>query len=43
MTQIQDQPPSGGCTNCGGTVRTRKEGEWLCSTCFKETYGRRPR
>lgn len=37
----RDQPPSGGCTNCGGPVRWQKEHPtwgkgWFCSQCVKK-------
>lgn len=31
MTKMQT--PSGGCTNCGGVVRTRKSQGWVCARC----------
>jgi ribosomal protein L37AE/L43A len=40
MSINHDQTPAGGCTNCGGTVRTRKHGEWLCSACDRKIHGR---
>lgn len=33
---IREQRPSGGCTNCGGRVRTRKADGWVCATCQGE-------
>lgn len=33
MTRIKDQPPRGGCVNCGGPVRTRKADGWVCAKC----------
>lgn len=30
------QRPSGGCEMCGGPVRTRKSGAWLCSDCHRQ-------
>ena len=36
MSIIHDQPPSGGCENCGGVVRSRKIDGWLCSSCQRE-------
>ena len=33
MNVIRDQMPSGGCENCGGTVRTRKRDGWICAKC----------
>jgi len=36
------QPPSGGCSNCGGPVRTYKTGNgWMCAECVRE-QDRRP-
>ena len=32
---MKDQKPSGGCINCGGPVRTRKNGAWICAKCNK--------
>lgn len=29
----KDQTPRGGCTNCGGPVRTRKPQGWVCTDC----------
>jgi hypothetical protein len=39
-TVIKDQPPAGGCDNCGGPVRWRKEHPawgygWFCSKCVR--------
>lgn len=31
----RDQAPAGGCVNCGASVRTRKDGEWLCANCHR--------
>jgi ribosomal protein L37AE/L43A len=39
-----DQPPLGGCENCGAPVRTRKANGWVCWRCDRELAGRqRPR
>jgi hypothetical protein len=32
----RDQPPRGGCLNCGADVRTRKDGMWLCWRCDRK-------
>lgn len=34
MTLVQK--PRGGCEMCGGSVRTRKSGAWLCSKCHRQ-------
>jgi len=33
---VSKQRPSGGCTNCGGAVRTMKPEGWLCAKCAKD-------
>ena len=32
---MSNQRPAGGCANCGGPVRTRKGGAWVCATCYR--------
>lgn len=33
--ELQQQPPSGGCRNCGGPVRTMKDEGWVCAKCVR--------
>ncbi|MGV9867817.1 hypothetical protein [Rhodococcus koreensis] len=42
-TPTHDQRPAGGCTNCGGPVRTYKPGGWLCADCVADENRRTPR
>ena len=36
MTTIKQQRPTGGCTNCGAPVRTRKANGWVCTDCDRK-------